>query len=528
MGLRYPTSRCKSLPELEDRVRELVRQLEPVVLENRVIETTETIVAHGLGEVPGWIGWDPPHCVAIIRQTRAADHRNIYLQATNRCVINVRVLRAGPLLAGQMPNGGFTLPDWFPGVTDHRQLTHKNDRVEGVGQHNDDTIDLTDAATMAGNLAGLVTVRQAMAVLDAITPLATIPSVMPAHAHDQARWLLDEGRSYTFQPSNTGHTAGDLSIGGGTAFQGVPGLRGAYCVRMMTDARMLSAAGLFEYQTFTVSYWLRMETLPLLPNPIMGIVKLSNPGVFTTPYYSVGLALNDAGVTARILKGVSPRAYVDIATLPDLSQFKLYEWMHLALTWDGSYLILYVNGREIGRSELQSGVTIKYDGHGEWCVGHPPGQASLTNYEIQDIRINDTALSATYLEEVWRRGATVHSTVRADEGAEALDTGFYDVTISDGGISGFTNHRTLRVSGGGPLVGIDADGLGNGEPITLSFISDTEVTGMGSTGLVPIQGPWDQGSYLSSFTVPANEEIELRYISDDGTPFFKFTRGSAL
>lgn len=122
MGYRYPTSRCRSLSELEDRVRELVRQLEPVILENRIVETTETVVAHGLGEVPGWVGWDPPHCVAIVRQTRAPDKRNVYLRATVRCVVNVRVMRAGPLLPGQMPNGGFHLTDWDPGGTDDDHL----------------------------------------------------------------------------------------------------------------------------------------------------------------------------------------------------------------------------------------------------------------------------------------------------------------------------------------------------------------------------------------------------------------------
>jgi hypothetical protein len=132
MGFRYPTSRCRSLPELEDRVRELVRQLEPVILENRIIETTETAVAHGLGEVPGWIGWDPPHCVAVVRQTRAPDHRNVYLRATTRCVVNVRVLRACPLLPGQMPNGGFTLPDWDVGAeSDHKVATDATDEAAG-------------------------------------------------------------------------------------------------------------------------------------------------------------------------------------------------------------------------------------------------------------------------------------------------------------------------------------------------------------------------------------------------------------
>lgn len=122
MGYRYPTSRCRSLPELEDRVRELVRQLEPVVLENVPIGTSETVISHGLGETPGWVGPDFPHCRALIEQTRPPDRKRIYLRASNDCVVNILLKRANPgALTSSVLNGGFTSPPppWGGAIDDH-------------------------------------------------------------------------------------------------------------------------------------------------------------------------------------------------------------------------------------------------------------------------------------------------------------------------------------------------------------------------------------------------------------------------
>ena len=393
---------------------------------------------------------------------------------------------------------------------------------------------LLEKTTALGGTVLDTVVETGVRKLRIYSPPGYIDSVPPLHAHDQARWLLDEGRSYTFEPANTGHTPGGGLSAGGTAFQGVPGLRDAYCVRMMDDAHLNSPAGLFEYQIFTLHYWLRMETLPLAANPIVGIVKLSNAGAYTTPYYAVGLAFNDSGITARILKGVSPRTYVDLATAPALSQFKLGEWMHLAMTWDQEYLILYVNGREMGRSAAQTGVTIKYDGHGEWCVGHPWGQTSKSSYCIQDIRINDTAMTPAEIAEIWHRGNTFYSRIPQLYPSSSIYTmpsrrGFHDVTIIDGAVSDFADERLLRVSGTGPLVGIQNTGFLDGESLTLSFVADTEIAGMGSTAQIQIQGPWDGGSYRTDWTMPAGEEMEVRFVlNSGGTPFFKFVRGSML
>jgi len=91
MLLRFPTSPPKTLLELFERLRELVRQVERKILVNVIVETSETEIAHGLGVVPRIILPGAPHCIALIKQTRDADKTCIYLKASIRCVVNIEV-----------------------------------------------------------------------------------------------------------------------------------------------------------------------------------------------------------------------------------------------------------------------------------------------------------------------------------------------------------------------------------------------------------------------------------------------------
>lgn len=134
MPFRFPTSIPKTLTEMWERLREFVRQLEPVILKNVAIGTTETAVAHGLGERPAWFGWDPPHCIAIVRQTRDPDQKCVYLRATNPCVIDLKFVRGGPFKAS---NGRHDLADWDPAgsaLGDHKFSTDATDEAaNGAG-----------------------------------------------------------------------------------------------------------------------------------------------------------------------------------------------------------------------------------------------------------------------------------------------------------------------------------------------------------------------------------------------------------
>jgi hypothetical protein len=93
MPFRFSSQPPKSLGELFERLRDLLPQLDPVVLHNIQVNTTITTVAHGQKSTPKM--WKPgaPHCLAIVAEAAPMDSKNIYLRASNKCVVDIEVIR---------------------------------------------------------------------------------------------------------------------------------------------------------------------------------------------------------------------------------------------------------------------------------------------------------------------------------------------------------------------------------------------------------------------------------------------------
>lgn len=91
MPFRFPKRPPRDATELYEWIRELLPQLEPIILYNCEVGTDVTAIAHGLNFVPR-LAAPVPHCIAIVCETKAPDAHNIYLRASNLCVVNVRVI----------------------------------------------------------------------------------------------------------------------------------------------------------------------------------------------------------------------------------------------------------------------------------------------------------------------------------------------------------------------------------------------------------------------------------------------------
>jgi hypothetical protein len=105
---------------------------------------------------------------------------------------------------------------------------------------------------------------------------------------------------------------------------------------------------------------------------------------------------------------------------------------------------------------------------------------------------------------------------------------WFDVTIVDGVIANFGTHRSLRVHGAGPLVGIDTATSTGGTRLLLAFVDATSITADGtpSSGariLTEKQG----GSTYNDMGIPAESIITLALLTDSGSAsFWKFAGGS--
>lgn len=89
--LRFSTQPPKDLQEEHRRLVELLPQLERRFIEDVEVGTTETAIAHGLNFTPRHAN-PIPHCLAMVCETKRPDSRNVYLRASNLCVVTLELI----------------------------------------------------------------------------------------------------------------------------------------------------------------------------------------------------------------------------------------------------------------------------------------------------------------------------------------------------------------------------------------------------------------------------------------------------
>jgi hypothetical protein len=94
---------------------------------------------------------------------------------------------------------------------------------------------------------------------------------------------------------------------------------------------------------------------------------------------------------------------------------------------------------------------------------------------------------------------------------------WFDVTIVDGVISDFSDHRHLRVHGAGPLVGIDTTTSTGGTHLSLSFVEDVTITAAGT----PTSGAQIKtkklGSVYQNADAAADAIVGVALMTDSGS-----------
>jgi hypothetical protein len=234
--------------------------------------------------------------------------------------------------------------------------------------------------------------------------VAAVASRVALDANDRAVFYFDEAAgSTTFV--NSGNAAGNLTVyaAGTGCYPKAAGIQGETSAFIGTTCQVRSATSKWEYANFTIHVWV----FPL--GPITGnnyiVFKNYNTGdTFSDPYQTLNLNLAGGAITTAIGPTVTPGCTVPAT--PVAAMIPVGVWSHLALTWNGQYLIFYVNGIEVARSIDLSGSSVLYGNHGEWSVGMRPGGTANCAFLVQDLRICDVARSASYLLDVALRGAT--------------------------------------------------------------------------------------------------------------------------
>ena len=113
------------------------------------------------------------------------------------------------------------------------------------------------------------------------------------------------------------------------------------------------------------------------------------------------------------------------------------EWHHLACTWDGSSLVMYLDGEEVARDDSQSGTVV----HSDRSLYVGRGDNGYTSYYpmnggVDDVRVYDTALTASQIAAVVEGGTTEEPDDTSGDGPDEEPT----VPNDEFGESGYGSH----------------------------------------------------------------------------------------
>ncbi len=218
-------------------------------------------------------------------------------------------------------------------------------------------------------------------------------------ANDLAVFAFDEGPTATSLLSTGTEASGDFS----SILNANPGSVGIFGsgLRLGTGGRVYNANNHFQPSSaMTVSAWLRIEQY-LSGSYGRTVFKSANSGTWSSPFSSFELLSFDASSNAYCVVNTSGGAgfvSVNRALIP------LYEWVFVAVTYDGANVKLYMNGIVVNSVALTG--TLTWNSNGEWMMGRPFGIANEEAvFSIDDLRISSVARSAAYLLDQYQRGS---------------------------------------------------------------------------------------------------------------------------
>ena len=150
------------------------------------------------------------------------------------------------------------------------------------------------------------------------------------------------------------------------------------------------------------------------------VIKQRTDGVWTypppAPNAAIGLRINEYYTDGGFQIGLKTVGDTNTAWYaPAGYPIATWRWNHFGLTYDGSRLKGYVNGRWV--YDVAKTGAIDYGNHGPWIFGATPGSEKTFNgYEItdcrlygylDDIRIADVARPFSWFQEVWAKAWTL-------------------------------------------------------------------------------------------------------------------------
>lgn len=219
-------------------------------------------------------------------------------------------------------------------------------------------------------------------------------------------WWAGDGNANDIQDSNNG------TLQGGTAFgAGEVGL--AFDFNGSNQYVVIPNSASLEPQQLTVDAWVYVRSLgdldPLGSDVIFSKDLTSSDGI------SYALLASQPGLppATRLPCASTDGCFFAVVALtsggfPGLSgfgsPFEFNQWYHVAMTWDGIAVSLYVNGNLIGSLPALPSSTIPYDSNDAAIGRHSTGGGSFDG-RIDEVELFSRALSASEIQSIFNAGS---------------------------------------------------------------------------------------------------------------------------
>jgi hypothetical protein len=316
-------------------------------------------------------------------------------------------------------------------------------------------------------------------------------------------WWPGDDNAIDIQSSNHG------ALQNGTTF--APGKVGqAFSFDGVNDIVRISSVAGIEVQQFTIDAWVFAES-PGFRNDVLGGIIVSKDIGDTSipPFVSWGL----------VGPGNTNKYHVDIGFtdgslqfLPSTNSFPFNTFNHVAATWDGSTLKLYVNGQLEGTLHLGP-KTVSYSGEALTIGDHNilPAQRAFDGL-IDEVEFYNRALSGSEIQAIYNAGSAGHckcvSPPTADAGADQTICPSASVQLGgnptgSGGTGTFTYSWTPT---NGLSDATDANPTATLNSTTTYTVTVTDANGCTATDEVTVPVQDNQPPVIGTITAPVNPD----------------------
>lgn len=252
-----------------------------------------------------------------------------------------------------------------------------------------------------GAIADTQYLKRSGTSLISVTVPSGIVTRTATDANDLASFLMTDASTATTITNEIGGGVDNLTYVDGNSHTGAGGGPFGSTLSLNTvNSHWKTADGKFQPSSITASCWIYCNQYYTVGAGRIFSKALAPWPTWVGNLYSlvVRFSTTPGQIATYILSGGA-----HYENLSPEGAVPLYSWTHVGLTFDGSNIKLYINGRLMSTTARTG--TIDYGTNGPWFIGSDPGGTSGEFLgQMQDFRIANIARPLSWFQSVYQSG----------------------------------------------------------------------------------------------------------------------------